>query len=1185
MNHFCQNPKTLTRKTLSCFLAALLLLAVLPVPPLQADSGISVNIRIEALDTTLLPLTEIELSPYDLEPYGVYAVTDDVTVAHALVQVLIDQGMDDSEGWLDISGGMIRSILGLENDNVEYLSWLYSVNEVSPMESFSDCVLADGDTVVIYYADWLAGYRANFDRQELTVEKGEEFTLALSGVNIANEMFSISNDREQLEGAELLISEAGALSAETPTGIFTDDEGAATLSIAEPGVYLVSATRESDYSFVTDVSRPWCRVTVTEPNREVYVRIEGAEETLLPRTPVTVEAFALDFLSSDVNLVVDYAVGEITAMHALVQALRDAGLDPATNIALGDGADWGDYPTAIMGEAASASTYWQFLANDKSDSNFSMTVLQDGDDLVFNLIDSYKGSTSYFLLNGSSVSKQTLTVVKSEPLTLRLVKADWSGNESPVAGAGILLSAAGGAVANQATPWQTDADGDVTLILTEAGDYVISARHEDDGGVQDIARPYALIRVSDAALADAEAVLAAKVALSLGQTNAVVRDLILPTAGSYGTAISWASSAPAVVSTTGQVQRPSAAEGNADVTLTATITKGDAAVTKVFAVTVRAALSQELGLAQSLLDNAKKYYDVTRGKVLADFWDLGAVKGAWGDLSGYTVPDYTGAFTAEQPNDYVGRILGMLAEGLDPRGGDRDFVAELNALQRADGKFSSLENHQIWPIIANHAALSDDAYRREDAVHALLALQQANGSIPGAGGVLDTTAMTLVALAGARDLPGVEEAITAAVAYFASQQNDDGGWSANSNTLAEVISGLTAVGENVTAPEWTRSGGNPVTALAEYQLASGGFAYSLGGTVNHLSTNESVIALRDILSRQSTWYELDNDVNFSEPAEKVALVEAVERASALDASRYTADSYDLLTEALATAALVLDDPEAGSADILAAIYAIEEAEAALVALNSGGRGNTSPSVDLVRSITRGISGPVLSVDFAPYESLPMNIFQALSTQPGKTLVINCGAYTWSILSSDVSAPVELNLQIDESNRDLIYLRDKLSSDKILYLSFAHEGQLPGKMTVVYRLPVTLELETELYLYHYDPVTGILEQMPVAVTVYEGLAMFTLTHCSDYILAGTNLNPELLLEPAPAPSAEIIPTEPAPLEEGTVAGGDEAEANENIALDPNPKTGADAPKFLLILCTLLLMASSSRLAYRRLYVKK
>ncbi|GAA2042196.1 hypothetical protein GCM10009819_30660 [Agromyces tropicus] len=76
--------------------------------------------------------------------------------------------------------------------------------------------------------------------------------------------------------------------------------------------------------------------------------------------------------------------------------------------------------------------------------------------------------------------------------------------------------------------------------------------------------------------------------LDLGDLSAVDADLALPTSGVNGSDVSWQSSDPSVVSDTGAVTRPSAAAGDAVVTLTATVSSGDADGTKAFEATVLA---------------------------------------------------------------------------------------------------------------------------------------------------------------------------------------------------------------------------------------------------------------------------------------------------------------------------------------------------------------------------------------------------------------------------------------------------------------------------------------------------------------------------------------------------------------------------------------------------------------------
>ncbi|MFF0911179.1 immunoglobulin-like domain-containing protein [Microbacterium enclense] len=67
-------------------------------------------------------------------------------------------------------------------------------------------------------------------------------------------------------------------------------------------------------------------------------------------------------------------------------------------------------------------------------------------------------------------------------------------------------------------------------------------------------------------------------AVSLGDTSRVTSDLALPTTRAGGSTLTWTSSDPAVISTTGTVTRPVAGSADATVVLTPTATHGGAAV-------------------------------------------------------------------------------------------------------------------------------------------------------------------------------------------------------------------------------------------------------------------------------------------------------------------------------------------------------------------------------------------------------------------------------------------------------------------------------------------------------------------------------------------------------------------------------------------------------------------------------
>ncbi|QNU68671.1 family 43 glycosylhydrolase [Ruminiclostridium herbifermentans] len=84
-----------------------------------------------------------------------------------------------------------------------------------------------------------------------------------------------------------------------------------------------------------------------------------------------------------------------------------------------------------------------------------------------------------------------------------------------------------------------------------------------------------------------------KAELDLGDLSSVISKITLPTAGVNGSTITWQSSDTSIISTTGNVTRPKYPDTDKQVTLTATIARGNVKDTKVFNVTVKAILPGE----------------------------------------------------------------------------------------------------------------------------------------------------------------------------------------------------------------------------------------------------------------------------------------------------------------------------------------------------------------------------------------------------------------------------------------------------------------------------------------------------------------------------------------------------------------------------------------------------------------
>lgn len=97
---------------------------------------------------------------------------------------------------------------------------------------------------------------------------------------------------------------------------------------------------------------------------------------------------------------------------------------------------------------------------------------------------------------------------------------------------------------------------------------------------------------------DQAKVAADKAALTIaGDLSKVMTNLVLPVKGDNASTIVWESNKASIVNTTGTVTRPAYGQSNEEVTLTATIKRGNAVDTKEFHLTVLAELSDEEAVA------------------------------------------------------------------------------------------------------------------------------------------------------------------------------------------------------------------------------------------------------------------------------------------------------------------------------------------------------------------------------------------------------------------------------------------------------------------------------------------------------------------------------------------------------------------------------------------------------------
>ena len=159
-------------------------------------------------------------------------------------------------------------------------------------------------------------------------------------------------------------------------------------------------------------------------------------------------------------------------------------------------------------------------------------------------------------------------------------------------------------------------------------------------------------------------------------------------------------------------------------------------------------------------------------------------------------------------------------------------------------------------------------------------------------------------------------------------------------------------------------------------------------------------------------------------------------------------------------------------------------------------------------------------------TLDENLFSALK-ETGNIFTITAtdvagqeALYAWAFDGAAITDPtIEVNTEITFTDVAADRVKEELSSkvtdlENVMYLNFAHHGELPGEAAISYYVGDVYEPGTKLYVTHFNEETKELEN-PTEVEVDEdGLVTFTITECSTYVIS-TN-----------APVASTLPANPA-----------------------------------------------------------
>lgn len=231
------------KKLLSTTIALLMIFSVFSVPVLAEEADSATVYLTLSDDDGKLVLSQEAITVTDIDQDGALTINDALYAAHELsYEGGAAAGYASSIGQYGLS---LDKLWGVANGG----GYGYAVNNVSAM-GLADPI-KDGDFINAYVYTDLVGWSDTycyFDNHTLTVKAGESVTLTLSSAGYDESWNPITLP---VEGAELTVNGVN-------TGIKTDSEGKATITLDDSGSFIISAL-----SSTQTLVPPVCKVKVT----------------------------------------------------------------------------------------------------------------------------------------------------------------------------------------------------------------------------------------------------------------------------------------------------------------------------------------------------------------------------------------------------------------------------------------------------------------------------------------------------------------------------------------------------------------------------------------------------------------------------------------------------------------------------------------------------------------------------------------------------------------------------------------------------------------------------------------------------------------------------------------------------------------------------------------------------------
>ncbi|WP_115028200.1 immunoglobulin-like domain-containing protein [Acetobacterium bakii] len=523
------------KKAVSLLVILMMVLCFFQPVSAEENNSVTVGIRVESMDSTLIPLTYVTMpqTHKTFQNYGLSGQTDPGfdTPVHVLAQYLTDSWgttAADMGTMIGLAYSNLSQICGMYANGTEVNDgshfWMYMVNDEYPAlngmgYSMTDCPLKNGDVITIYAMNYPGtAFYSYFQKQEYAVTQGEAVSLTLLGRNtMGGESLSIS-------GATILSSEDGA-SATIETEIVTDNQGKATISFSEPGTYTLSSKK-------ADITRAYAKVVVTQSDVEADKTLVAGDKVGLSIPTETSVNLTLPTVGESGKTIISWTSSDacVKPDGKITRGKDDKPVTLTATIEKGSAKETKLFPVIV--KAYSDTEISEAIAAIKTALTAAAVKPVEGTDT--NLIAMLQAQADQVAL-GSTI---TLTDVSSQP--------------------------------------QVDVNGTITYGSAAKKNkdvaFMIDLLGKSDSGTVKVSVPAHVMTAQETVDDDALKLTWDEIKSSNTTPDSVKTRLILSTTGdSYATDITWSSSNTAVISNTGTVTRPAYQQPDAKVTLTATV--------------------------------------------------------------------------------------------------------------------------------------------------------------------------------------------------------------------------------------------------------------------------------------------------------------------------------------------------------------------------------------------------------------------------------------------------------------------------------------------------------------------------------------------------------------------------------------------------------------------------------------